>query len=65
MINLFGELSGMEALCHLILVNEFETATISIPDPYELSSVINLFMHTKKNPKISVELLNRNTIYKV
>lgn len=57
-INLFGELSGMESLCHLILVNEFETATISIPDPNNKDSIINLFIHAKKNPKISVNIIN-------
>jgi len=55
---LVGELSGMESLCHLILVNEFKTATISIPDPYEKDSIINLFIHTKKRPKITVKLIN-------
>lgn len=48
----------MECLCHLILVNEFETATISIPNPYESDSIINLFIHAKKDPEISVQLIN-------
>ena len=55
---LVGELSGMESLCHLILVDDFKTATISIPDPYEADSIINLFIHAKKHPKIHVNLLN-------
>ena len=55
---LVGELSGMECLCHLILVDEFETATISIPDPTDSSSIINLLIHAKKDPKISVKLIN-------
>ena len=48
----------MESLCHLILVNDFETATISIPNPYEKASIVNLFIHAKKEPKISVKLIN-------
>ncbi|MBO4816128.1 MAG: Ger(x)C family spore germination C-terminal domain-containing protein [Clostridia bacterium] len=48
----------MENLCHLILTDDFETATISIPDPYEADSIINLFIHEKKDPKISVQLIN-------
>ena len=48
----------MECLCHLILVNEFETATISIPNPYDSGNVVNLFIHTKKTPKISAKLIN-------
>ena len=55
----------METLCHLILVDEFETATISIPDPYESNSVLNLFMHTKKEPKINVQMINRNPFYRM
>ena len=55
---LVGELSGIESLCHMILVNDFETATISIPDPYEQDSIINLLIHAKKHPKISVKLIN-------
>ena len=58
MINWFGELSGLESLCHLIIANEFKTSTISIPDPYKSDSIINLFIHAKKNPKISVKLIN-------
>ncbi len=48
----------MESLCHLIVVNKFKTATISIPNPYKPDSVINLFIHAKKNPKIYVNLIN-------
>lgn len=48
----------MESLCHLILVDEFETATISIPDPNNTDSIINLFIHAKKVPNIYVNLIN-------
>ena len=48
----------MESLCHLIVVNEFKTATISIPNPNKPDSIINLFIHAKKDPKISVNLIN-------
>ena len=48
----------MECLCHLILVNEFKTATISIPDPYDSENIMNLFVHARKNPKLSVKLIN-------
>lgn len=48
----------MECLCHLIIIDEFETATISIPNPNNPDSIINLFIHAKKDPKISVKLIN-------
>ena len=57
-INWFGELSGIESLCHLILIDKFETATISIPNPYNSDSILSLFIHAKKTPKISVNLIN-------
>ena len=39
-------------------INDFETATISIPDPYNNDSIINLFIDAKKSPKISVNIIN-------
>lgn len=55
---MYGELSGMESLCHLIIIDDFKTATISIPDPYNTDSIISLFIHAKKNPKVNVKLIN-------
>ena len=57
-INSSGELTGLECLCHLILVDEFETATITIPNPYNSNSVLNLFIHCSKKTKISAKLVN-------
>ena len=41
-----------------MLIDKFETATISIPNPYNNNSIISLFIHAKKNPNISVDLIN-------
>ncbi|MBQ3146021.1 MAG: Ger(x)C family spore germination protein [Clostridia bacterium] len=55
---LVGELTGMEALCHLIMLNEFESASITIPNPHNINSVTSLFITSNKAPKISVKLIN-------
>ena len=55
---LVGELNGMDCLCHLLVVDKFESARISIPNPYDSESVINLYITENKSPKISVKLIN-------
>lgn len=55
---LVGELTGMEALCHLLVVNKFNSATISIPSPFNSNSIINLYLTTPKNSETSVDLVN-------
>ncbi len=55
---LVGELTGMESLCHLLIVNKFNSATISIPSPFDSDSTINLYLTTPKDSEISVELVN-------
>ena len=48
----------MESLCHLLIIDEFKNATISVPNPYDTEAVINLNITSNKNPKISVKLIN-------
>ncbi len=55
---LVGELTGMESLCHLLVVNKFESAVISIPNPYNVDSVISLYISYSKKPKTSVKIIN-------
>lgn len=55
---LVGELTGMESLCHLLIVNKFKSATISIPSPFNSDSIINLYLTTPKDSESSVELVN-------
>ncbi len=55
---LVGELTGMESLCHLLVVNKFESAMISIPNPYDTNSVISLYITYAKKPKTSAKLIN-------
>lgn len=55
---LVGELTGMESLSHLLVINELENATISIPNPYDINSTISIYLTTLKHPKISVNIVN-------
>lgn len=57
---LVGELTGMESLCHLLVVDKFESATIGVPNPYDTNSVISLYITYAKRPKTSVKLINGN-----
>lgn len=55
---LVGELTGMESLCHLLVVNKFESASIAVPNPYDIDSVLSLYVTYDKHPKTSVKLVN-------
>lgn len=55
---LIGELNGMETMCHLLVVNKFESANISVPNIYDINSVTNLYITSNKSPKINVDIIN-------
>ena len=55
---LYGELTGFETICFLLVSNKIETCTISIPSPFEEKSEIDLSIRKSKNPKINVEIIN-------
>lgn len=55
---LVGELDNIETLCHLIVTNKLENATITIPNPLHHSSDISFSIHLNKPTKNSVELIN-------
>lgn len=55
---LVGELNGMECLCHLLIGNKLESATISIPNPFNSDSSISLYITATKKSKTSVKLIN-------
>lgn len=57
MINLYGELTGFESICHLICSNKFKTSIVSIPSPFEQNSIIELLITKKKSTKRTVKLV--------
>lgn len=54
---LVGELTGMESLSHLLITNELQNATISIPNPYNSSATISIYIATPKKPKTTTKLI--------
>jgi spore germination protein KC len=57
--SLVGELTGMETICHLMVMNKFESCTISAPDLYNSNhSNFDLRLFKKKSPKIKVDIIN-------
>ena len=54
---LVGELSGIEAISHLILYNRFKNATVSIPSPFNDADYISLYIYKAKS-NIDVDLIN-------
>ena len=49
----------METICHLMVMNKFESCTISVPDPYNPNhSNIDLRLLKKRKPNLKVEMIN-------
>lgn len=57
-----GILSGVEAICHNILLNELDTANILIPNPFEENKYLNLNISLAQNSSIKVQLDNQTPI---
>ncbi len=48
----------METICYLLVTNNLKTCTISIPNPFNNNSTIDLRINQKKKPKIDLEFIN-------
>lgn len=53
-----GELNGFETICFLLITNKIDTCTISVPNPSEENSIIDLSVRKDKNPKIKVDFID-------
>ena len=51
-----GNLSSLETICHLALIDSLKQSTISIPSPFDENDKINLFIGVNRKPKIKVYL---------
>ena len=56
--NLIGEMTSIDCICHLIVSGQLQNATINIPDPYDMTEIINLSIIQVEKPDISVKLVN-------
>lgn len=55
---LVGELNNIDTLCHMIISNELENATITIQNPYDYNNKISMHISLEKNTNHNVEILN-------
>ena len=60
MINWFGEASAIDSLCHLIITNKLKSANISISNPYNQNSSIDLLISKEKPVKCTVKFINNS-----
>ncbi len=59
---LVGILSGTEAICHNILINELKTCSILFPNPFEENKFITADITLSKNSDFNVKLKNDTPI---
>ena len=55
-----GELTGLDSLCHIIVNNNLEQCSLSVPNPFEKDKYLDLILTSEKNTKCTVEL-NENS----
>lgn len=55
---LVGELNNIETLCHLILTNHLESATVTVPNPFNFDSNISVDIRLNKNTESKVSFVN-------
>lgn len=55
---LVGELNAIECICYLILKSSLESCNISIPNPFENNSTINVKLELDKKTKNEITLVN-------
>ena len=53
---LVGELTALEALCHAIITNESDSFLVSVPNPKDTQTSIDLSINLYKKPKIDVDV---------
>jgi len=55
---LVGELNNVETLCHLIITNKLESATVTVPNPFSYDTNISVNIELNKNTKNKVSFVN-------
>jgi len=61
---LVGELNAIECVSYLILTNTLETCNLSIPDPFQNNSTINIRLELKEKTNNKVQLVNNSPYIK-
>ena len=55
---LVGELNNIETLCHMIVSNDLENATITIQNPYDYNHKISMHINLEKKTNRNVNIVN-------
>jgi len=55
---LVGELNNVETLCHLIITNKLESATVTVPSPFNFDSNISIYISLNKDTENKVSFVN-------
>lgn len=55
---LVGELNNVETLCHLIITNKLENATVTVPNPFNFDSNISIYISLNKDTENNVSFVN-------
>lgn len=62
---MIGTISPSQTIAHLIVTNELDSCMISIDNPFDKGSVIDLNLRMTKRPHINVELINNTPFINV
>lgn len=55
---LVGELDNIETLCHLIVTNELNSATITVPSPFNYNSTISAYVNLNSPTHNELSFIN-------
>lgn len=55
---LVGELNNVETLCHLIITNTLESATVTVPNPFNFDSNVSVYVSLNKDTENKVSIVN-------
>lgn len=62
---LVGKLSAIETMCHLIVTNELKSCILSVPDPNDETSSIDLYVTLHAAPEIKTDIINGSPYIRV
>lgn len=59
-----GTLSGIETMCHLLIINKFNSCILDIPNPLNSDETISLYLYSAENTKNQVSIVNSSPFVK-
>ncbi len=62
---LVGELTGLDSICHVIVNNELDKCTLSVPSPFESGKYVDIALTSSKRPKCNVDLKDSSPVINI